>query len=235
MSLAPETHTTLDDVTGQPAPSVEANDPLPGRIVGPGGKIFWPDMKGRLIPDESVSAVDKLMDEMVRKVVGHALPLEAQVKRFKNHTLADIYGHVALLDQEYGVKRGGVKGNMTFITHDGCMMLKLAVAEQIQFGPELQSAKSLVDECLMEWSAESVAPLRTIVASAFNVDQQGRISPHALFALLRHDIDDPRWQRAMDAIRDSIRPVGSKEYVRVYVRSTPRDEWRAVVIDLGRV
>ncbi|PDT19032.1 DUF3164 family protein [Rhizobium hidalgonense] len=39
----------------------------------------------------------------------------------------------------------------------------------------------------------------------------------------------------MEAIRNSITITGSKEYVRFYERNTPKDEWRAVTIDLAKV
>ncbi len=54
-----------------------------------------------------------------------------------------------------------------------------------------------------------------------------------LFGLLRLEIADERWQRAMKAIRDSIRVEGTKEYVRFYERSDARQAWKAITIDLA--
>ncbi|MDR9772407.1 DUF3164 family protein [Rhizobium hidalgonense] len=48
-------------------------------------------------------------------------------------------------------------------------------------------------------------------------------------------IEARAWLRAMEAIRNSITITGSKEYVRFYERNTPKDEWRAVTIDLAKV
>ncbi|MCO5059669.1 MAG: DUF3164 family protein, partial [Rhizobiaceae bacterium] len=48
------------------------------------------------------------------------------------------------------------------------------------------------------------------------------------------DIEDPRWKKAMEAIRDAMRVVGSKTYVRCYERESHDGEWRAVTIDLAK-
>ena len=51
--------------------------------------------------------------------------------------------------------------------------------------------------------------------------------------LLRVSIEDERWVRAMDAVRDSIRIIGSKTYVRLHKRESADAAWQAVTIDLA--
>lgn len=196
-------------------------------------RFYMEDPKGALVPLELVKATDLLMDEQVRKILGHADDLNAQIARFKQHTLDDVAGLLALLDQEHGVKRGGIKGNVSLTSFDGTLKVQLAIADQIAFGPELQSAKSLVDECLNEWSADSRPELQAIVQRAFNTDKEGLVNRAELFGLLRLDIEDERWQRAMKAIKDSIRVQGTKEYVRFYRRENARLAWEPVRIDVA--
>ncbi len=52
--------------------------------------------------------------------------------------------------------------------------------------------------------------------------------------LLRLDIQDARWRHAMDAIRDAMRVVGSKTYIRFYTRPSADAGWEAVTIDLAK-
>lgn len=130
-------------------------------------------------------------------------------------------------------QRDGWKGNYTLTSFDGRKKVTVQIAERIDFGPELQVAKSLVDECLREWSADSSANLRSIVNRAFAVDQQGKINKAELFSILRLEIEDDRWQRAMKAIRDSMRVTGTKEYVRFYERTTADAPWTAVSLDIA--
>src|SRR3546814_9855969 len=91
---------------------------------------------------------------------------------FKGHTFEDVNGLQALIAQEYGVTVGGLKGNITLTSFDGCEKVQVQVADLIEFGPELQAAKALVDECLSEWSADSRVELRALVSRVFNVDKE---------------------------------------------------------------
>ena len=203
-------------------------------IVVVNGRDCMFDGKGQPIPLANVAPADKLQDELVRKVMGHAISLSAQISRFRDHTMGDLCGFDALLAQEYGAKIGGKKGNRTYQSYDGLMQVRVQVSDLIQFGPELQIAKSLIDECLTEWSAEARPEIQSIVTRAFNTDREGQINKAELFMLLRLEIEDERWNRAMDAIRASIRVTGSKEYVRFYRRRNLEAAWEAVTIDIAK-
>lgn len=192
------------------------------------------DAKGRWIPVSLAKASDVLIDEQVRKIMGYAVALSDQVKRFKLHTLDDIQALVLMLAQEYQVTVGGRKGNMTFPAHDGCMKVQVQVQDRIEFGAELQIAKQLIDECLDDWASTSRPEIRTIVTRAFNTDKAGQVNRAELYMLTRLDFDDDRWKRAIQAIHDAERVVGSKEYVRFYMRPNPEAEWTAITIDLAK-
>ncbi|MER8765853.1 DUF3164 family protein [Mesorhizobium sp. M0968] len=199
-----------------------------------GEKSYMPDAKGNLVPVEMIKPSEMLEDETVRTILGYATDLSAQIGRFKEHTFNDLGAFEALLAQEYGATKGGAKGNKTFMTFDGMKKVQVQVADTIDFGAQLQIAKSLIDECLTEWSADSRPEIRAIVTRAFNTDKEGQINRAAIFMLLRLDIGDERWQRAMAAIRDAMRVVGSKIYVRCYERDRLDADWRAVTIDLAK-
>ena len=193
------------------------------------------DAKGKLVPEEMIKAQDKIEDEVVRKIHVYALKLSEQIARFKGHCFEDMGDFEALLAAEYGTTLGGRKGNKTLMTIDGCMKVTVQVADLLDFGPTLHIAKELVDECLSDWSENARPEIRAVVNRAFNVEKEGNINRSELFMLLRLDIDDPRWQQAMQALRDAIRVLGSKEYVRFYRRSSPDAKWEAVTIDLAKV
>lgn len=197
------------------------------------GHLYYQNGDGGLIPEAAVKVIDKLQDEIVRNIIGDALPISAAVAAFRQKTLDDVDEFVALLAQEYSAKRGGAKGNLTFTSFDGLLKVCVQVSENIVFGPELQVAKSIVDECLREWSADSCVEIKAIINRAFDVDSQGHINRNDLFSLLRLEIEDERWKEAMRAIRDSMRVVGSKRYVRMYRRSNAQAAWSAVTIDMA--
>ncbi|WP_457798129.1 DUF3164 family protein [Methylocystis sp. S23] len=197
------------------------------------GKPHRLDARGAYVPEAAIKPMDLLIDEQVRKIMGFALDLNGRIARFRGHTFDDIGSLQALIDQEYGAKLGGKKGNLTLTTFDGLMKVQVQVQDQLDFGPELQSAKKIVDECLIEWSAESRDELRALVTRAFQVDKEGKINRADIFTLLRVEIEDERWQRAMGAVRDSIRIIGSRTYVRFFERDAPDADWRSVTIDLA--
>ncbi|MFN3582584.1 DUF3164 family protein [Phenylobacterium sp.] len=223
MNPLEEAHHEIDAELAAPA--------IPPGVVEVNGKPYLTDPKGTLVPLEAVKTQHRLEDEVVRKIVGYAAPLSAQIARFREHTFDDVDQFVALLEQHHGLKRGGRKGNIVLTTFDGLQKIIVQVADQIEFGAELQVAKGLVDECLTEWSAESRTEIRAIVQRAFNVDKGGLINRAELFSLLRLEIEDERWQRAMTAIRESIRVVGSKRYVRIYHRAKATDAWALISLD----
>jgi hypothetical protein len=200
------------------------------------GRLYWTDGRGGFIPDANVRPQDKLTDEYVRKIIAFARPLSDQVSRFKAHTMADIAQLDGMHEQNYGyVRRGNKgKGNRTYQTYDGLMQVIVQVADEITFGPELQVAKGLVDECLTEWAADSRDEIQAIILKAFDTDKEGNISRTRICSLLKLDISDPRWRRAMDAVRDAQRVVGRKEYVRFETRAKVEDAFTPLTISMAK-
>jgi hypothetical protein len=198
------------------------------------GTEYIHNNEGGLSVVAKVRPQDLLQDEMVRKVFGFALPLSGFIARFVQHTFNDADELVGLLDQHYGVQRGGKAGNLTFTTFDGLMKVEVSRAKIIDFGPSLTQAKALVDACVAEWSGGADDNLKALVTSAFNVENGGLANRAALLQLLRYDIDDERWKRAMQAIRDAIEIRGTKRYVRLYHRASTDDTWTSVSLDAAR-
>ncbi|MEQ8346182.1 MAG: DUF3164 family protein [Sneathiellaceae bacterium] len=193
------------------------------------------DSKGRLVPEKSIRPVELLEDQMVRKIIGYALELSAQISRFRGHVYDDCNSYLTLAAESYGVTKRGARGrgNVTFTSFDGLMKVQLAVADRMAFGPELQVARDLFDACISDWSEGAREELRALVDSAFEADKEGQVSRDAVFRLLRMTFDDARWQEGQRAIHDSIRVIGSKSYCRFYARDTPDAPWQSITIDLA--
>jgi len=197
------------------------------------GKPYMRDTRGALVPVELVKPADKLMDQTVRGICAYAEELSAQIGRFRAHTFDDVGALQQILADDFGARAGGRRGNITLTSFDGTLKVQVQVQDQVTYGPELQVAKELVDECIEGWAADARPEIRALVEHAFQVDQHGRINRGALYQVRRVDIPDERWQRAMAALTDSMRVIGTSTYVRFYRRETPRDRWRAITIDLA--
>ena len=196
-------------------------------------KGYMKDSKGRHCPINMIKDYDLLQDQMVRKVIGYAEELSAQIQRFKSHTFDDFNTYIDLLSEKYGLQKGGARGNATFTSFDQCFKCVVQVQDQISFGPELQIAKGLIDECLEEWSQGSRDEYRAIVNMAFNVDKTGTVNREAIFNLRKINIEHAKWKQAMNAINDSIQTVGSKSYNRFYKRKNPNDKWVTITINIA--
>lgn len=199
------------------------------------GNVYMGDGKGGYQPVETIKPQHLIEDETVRKILGYGIALSDQMARFKEHTFDDIGSHEAILEQEFNTKVGGAKGNKTLQTVDGLFKVQVQVSDYIAFGPELQIAKALFDECLNEWAADARAELRALVTNAFQTDKTGKINRSRIFMLLRQDSEDPRWQEGQRAIREAMRVVGSKTYVRCYQRASHDARWEPVVLDMAAV
>jgi hypothetical protein len=121
-----------------------------------GGCWHLRDAKCALRPIAAVKPMDLLMDELVRTTLDEARIVSAAIAAFKQRTfervgeLQALLALLALLAQDYHSNMGGKKGNITLSSYDGCAKLQVAVADQLEFGPELQVAKTLIDDCLRE-------------------------------------------------------------------------------------
>lgn len=201
------------------------------------GRLCLEDERGAFVPVTQVSEVDLLEDELVRKLHDFAVPLSAELARFKAKSFGDIEAFLDLLAQEHKVeRRRGKKGNLTLFTFDRRCKVEIKSSERISFGPQLQMAKAKIDECLLKWGASADPRLQAVVNSAFEVDQEGRVSPARVMLLRRtHITDDDAWDEAMAAIDAAIRVLGTKFYMRFHRRQGADDAWSGISLDFADV
>ncbi|WP_012820784.1 DUF3164 family protein [Aggregatibacter actinomycetemcomitans] len=193
------------------------------------------DARGALIPEASIKEIDKLRDELVLAIVGKALKTHEAMKNFKNEVFGDIAAFVELSAEQYGANVGGKKGNVTLYSFDGKYKVQRAIGETLQFDERIQAAKTLIEDCLQDWTQGSRTELKTIIDRAFDVDKEGNLNTNRILALRRVDIQDPRWQSAMNAIADSVQVVGSKSYIRIYKRVGDTDLYEPISLDLASI
>ncbi|MCS6259066.1 DUF3164 family protein [Shewanella baltica] len=187
---------------------------------------------GDLVHEDRIKAVDKLRDEVVLAIVGSAKELREQMLNFKLMTMAKIDGFAELSASEYGVKVGGSKGNILLTSFDGKYQVRRAVGEHRVFDERIQTAKTLIDDCIKSWSGGADTRLMAMVEHAFRVNQQGRIDVNQVLSLRQLDIDDANWKQAMDAIADAIQITGTSQYLRLYERQ-PNGKYTQLPLDIS--
>jgi hypothetical protein len=175
--------------------------------------------KGHLVPETMIKPVDVLIDDLINVMATEWKQRQKSLVDFKRKSFEDIHALVAAINEQYGVKKGGEKGNVQLFSYDGTYKLLVAVAETITFGPELQAAREKINECLNSWTSDAQPELKTVITEAFATDGQGSVSVARIQMLRRYNITDERWLLAMTAITDAVRITGSKQYMRLYERN----------------
>lgn len=190
---------------------------------------------GHLVPESLVKAEHLLEDELVRRLHAAARAQSLALAELRAKAFAEIDEFLGLLDEKYGAKRPETRGNLTLNSYDGSIRVQVAVGDYIAFGPELQVAKGLIDECLTQWSEGAQPHLRTIVLQAFDVGKEGKVRTDRVLRLRQLDIVDTAWTSAMEAINAAIRVSETKRYLRFYSRPAPGREHVQVALDIARV
>lgn len=196
---------------------------------------YMQDAKGALWPTETIREIDRTRDELVREIVAKAKAQSEQLAKFKAGVFGDIEAFIQLSGEKYGVAMGGKKGNVSLLSFDGRYKVQRAVSESLAFDERLQIAKELVNECIHLWSEGSRSEIRALINDAFQVDKEGRVNTSRILSLRRLEITNEKWQKAMQAIGESIQVAGSKTYFRVYERVGDTDQYQPISLDIAGV
>lgn len=77
--------------------------------------------------------------------------------------------------------------------------------------------------------------IKALVNHAFQTDKAGKINTGRVLGLRQLNITDEKWQKAMQAISDSIRVASSKPYVRFYKRDDESGDYAHISLDAAAV
>lgn len=186
-----------------------------------------------MVPLSLIHPIDQARDALVLELVAKASALAEQIAVVKASFFNDIAAFVQLSAEEYGVKIGGDKGNVTLVSYDGRYKVLRAIQETLTFDERLQAAKALIDACLQRWSEGSQPEIKVLINDAFQVDKAGNINTNRVLGLRRLAINDDEWVRAMTAIGEAVQVCGSKSYVRVYERIGTSDKYSPISLDMA--
>ncbi|MDQ7091781.1 MAG: DUF3164 family protein [Methylococcales bacterium] len=190
---------------------------------------------GHLVPKSKISELDILRHEMVGDIFEKAQALQDQMSDFKAGVLGDVAAFMQMSADEYNVKLGGKKGNVSLVTFDGRHKVSFTVAEILTFDEKIHAAKAIIDECLHKWTESSDDNIKALIDLAFSADKSGNIKTQAVMGLFKLKITDPRWQQAMTALKDSIIVSGSKSYMRFYSRVGEESNWQPLSLDMAGI
>jgi len=172
--------------------------------------------RGHLVPLSQISEVDLMRNALVNDLIDEAKEQAEQVREKKLHSMSEIKAFMTLSSEKYGVDIGGDKGNVTLTTYDGNRKIQLVMADIIEFDERLAVARTLIMECVEEWSEGAKPEAITLIKNAFAPDSNGMVSTGKILALRKLNIEHKKWHQAMQAIVDSIQVTSTKPYIRFY-------------------
>ncbi len=190
---------------------------------------------GHLVHEASIPAIDLARDKLVTGLVGKAKKASGLMTKFKRNVQSDLDIFLAASAKTSKTKVGKRKGNVTLYNFDASMKIQIAVSERIAFDERLQSAKTLIDECIMELSKDSSPEVKTLIQGAFDVDKEGNVSVGRVLALRRLNIKNKKWELAMVAVSASVQIVGSNHYIRFYERVGDSDKYQSINLDFAAI
>jgi hypothetical protein len=195
---------------------------------------YWKDANGALIPIGKIKEIDKDRHRTVMELSEAAKLASSRLLAFKLQAMTAIQDFIQRSLEQYEVKTGGDKGNVTLVSFDGRYKITRQVQDSIVFDERLQAAKALIDECIHAWAKGSNSNIKVLVNDAFQVDKAGAVNTARVLGLRRLAIEDPTWARAMTAISDSMRVASSKSYIRFYERDEAGN-YEAINLDVAGV
>lgn len=196
---------------------------------------YWEDAHGNLVPESKVKDIDKLRHDVVTQLCRQAETMSKDLGKFKLDAMQEVAALVSTSMEQYGVRAGGNKGNVTLVSYDGRFKLVRQMQDRLVFGEQLMAAKELIDQCVHKWSDGANDNIRALVNHAFQTDKTGKINTGRVLGLRRLDIKDATWQLAMEAISDSIQTASTKPYVRFYRRDDATRQYLPINLDVAAV
>ncbi|WP_236266276.1 DUF3164 family protein [Escherichia coli] len=196
---------------------------------------YWVDARGVMTPESLIKDIDRDREQLVGELVEMVIAASASLRELKLRAFGDIQAFIDLSAEKYGAVKGGKKGNITLYSFDGRYKIQRAMQDRIAFDERIQTAKSLIDDCLADWTEGARPEIKAIISEAFSTDKEGNINTGRVLALRRLDITEERWDNAMTLIGEAVQVVGSKSYIRVYERVGDSDEYRAIPLDIAGV
>lgn len=194
----------------------------------------WIDASGAPVPPKYVDKLDKSRDKLCAMAVDAARKLRAALEDYRAKVDAAIDAHIDLVAEVTGVPPNE-GGNYTLTSFSGDQQVERKQVQYMGFDERLQSAKTLIDQCLTRMTKDSGSDLAMIVHDAFRVNEKGKINVREILAMVRRTkkVKDADWQRARAIILDATRSEGRRAYLQIRVRDAGNGAWTTIRLDLA--
>jgi hypothetical protein len=194
------------------------------------------DAHGRLVQKTNINDADLLRNDLVCELVAEVQDIATSLAHLKADLLERVAEHIALVASTYGVDIAGNAGAVRLVSYDGRFKIERTSADRVVVGEQIHAAEALVRNYLAEATREAAPALIAIVDRAFRRNgKTGQLNVARLLDFVAVRIDDPRWQQAQQAIRDSLQTQESVTYFRAYQRADVTQPWQQIPLDFSHI
>ena len=194
------------------------------------------DSQGRLVREEAIPAVQRLRDDLVRRLAGRCETLAADMASVKAALLGEVAEHVALVASEHGVDITGRTGDVALESFDGRLRIERSSARRVRVTESIHAAEALVRRYIDRQAADIPAGPRTMIDRTFRRSPKtGELNVSRLLDFVACEIDDDDWRAAQAAIRASLEAGESVTYFRAYRRPNATQPWQQIPLDFSRL
>jgi hypothetical protein len=210
---------------GTPAPQNSVWDmPVPEGYVR--------NAQGHLVHESAVSEADAMRSRLVSDLVVRAISEADAVRGFVAKAYEELAAFCQVSAERFGVAWGETN-SFTMTSICGRFKVQCDVDQGVAVNECAGAAKTLLDECLAEWTAGGKPQAVALLANTFRPTRNGKLSLTRLFDLLRNRNlpefkEEEKFQRLCDALEAAIQTTGKRRYMRFYARRTPADKWGLV-------
>ncbi|NCA83763.1 MAG: DUF3164 family protein [Opitutae bacterium] len=185
--------------------------------------------RGWLIPAGEVKSKDMLESRFVDAFHGLAAAAAAACDHVRLAAFAESDALVGMIVADAGGDAGAAqRGKATLQNLAATRRVTIDRRDTVAFGPEVQAAKDLVMACVRKWSDGANAHLVQLAMAAFQANGKGDLSVGKVAALWRIECADEKWQAAMSALKEALRPTGTATYLRFHERGAPDGKWQLI-------
>lgn len=175
-----------------------------------GGKKYWKNAEGELIPQSRIFSHEKKSDRLVEKIHNRVVKLHDRIASEKQIIADEINNYLEEIAKENGTDE--FEGNTTLYNFDKTKQIEVKISKHFVADERLNVAKAKIDQCIQKWSDGANDNMIALVNKAFKVDRKGNIDVKQLKSLRELNIKDKEWKEAMTLIEDSIKVDIAKTY-----------------------
>ena len=80
---------------------------------------------------------------------------------------------------------------------------------------------------------EDMTLMRKLVEDGFRANAKGYLPIASILRLTRYEVNNAKWKKAVDILKDAMRPVPGKRYLNCRVRASRQHDFQTIRLDLA--